>query len=178
MKNISIISFLLAMFLLAGCETTSTSSSGSDTAASSVGNGNPTLVFEYDESDPRMQMGGYNTINNEMDRFVYLEQNFEKVFNAALGDYNLDFQLFPAEKPANGSKVELTLLSFDSPSPIELEIRMWVMLKTGDTKKDFGVVRSRIVPQQPYTSGSIDRDLDKIYTDLGKKVLEKISGDL
>lgn len=178
MKNISIISIILAMLLFAGCETTSSSSNGPETAASSVGDGNLTLVIEYDESDPRMRSGGYNTINNELDRFMYLQKNFEDVFEAELSEYELDFQLFPAEKPANGSKLELTLLSFYSPSPIELEIRMWVTLKTGDKKKDLGVVSTRIVPQQPMTSGSIERDLDEIYSNVANKVLQKISGQL
>lgn len=178
MKSISISFLLIAVFFLAGCETTSTNSSEGNTAATAVGNGNPTLVIEYDESDPRLRRGSYNTINNEQDRFYYLERNFEKVLNKGLANTNLDFQLFPAREGDGDSVLELTLLSFDSPSPIELEIRMWVILKRGDEKKDFGVIRSRIVPQRPMTSGSIERDLDEIYTDLGQKVLSLIADEV
>lgn len=179
MKTIFLFPILLYMILLTGCQTTSdSSSSGSSTPATKYGSEvRTTLIFEYDESQLNNRPAPYNTINNELDRFNYLEQNFETVFREELSEYDLDFQLYPANVPENAVVLELTFLSLDSPSPIELELRMWIILSKGDKKMDFGVIRSRIVPQRPMTQGSVERDLNAIYTDAAKKILEKISAE-
>ncbi len=180
MKTFFLPSILLSVILLAGCQTTSDSSSSSGAAAAmeTGDSSKPTLFIEYHENQPRMRAERYNTINNEMDRFIYLERNFEKVLGEELSEYNLDFQLFPVRAPEGADVLELTFLSFDSPSPIEVELRLWVILKQGDKSKDFGITRVRAVPQRPMTSGSIERDLDSIYTDAAKQILNKISGEL
>jgi hypothetical protein len=180
MKTYFLFPVLLCMILLAGCQTTtdSTSSGSADSAMKSGSEAKARLIVEYDESQPNIRPARYNTIDNELDRFYYLEQNFEKIFREELSDYDLDFQFFPVDAPENANVLELTFLSLDSPSPIELELRMWVILKQGGKKTDFGVIRSRIVPQRPMTSGSIERDLDAIYTDAAKKVLEMIASEL
>ncbi len=171
---------MLNVLLLAGCQTTADKpSSSSATAATMAGNdAKARLIVEYDEPDPLNRPTRYNTIDNEMDRFNYLEQNFEKVFRKALSEYDLDFQLYPASATENATLLELSLLSFDSPSPAELELRMWVILRQGDKKTDLGIVRTRIVPQRPMTQSSIDRDLNAIYTNAAQQVLDKISAEL
>lgn len=180
MKTIFLFPILVSMILLAGCQTTSdSSSSGSSGPATKSGSeAKATLIIEYDESQPNNRPTPYNTIDNELDRFNYLEENFETVFRKELSEYDLDFQLYPARTPENAIVLELTFLSLDSPSPIELELRVWVILRQGDKKTDFGITRSRIVPLRPMTSGSIERDLDAIYTDAAEKVLEMISAEL
>ena len=179
MKNIFLVSALLNIILLAGCQTTSDNSSGSSgSAAASANASKSSLIVEYNENGLNQRPTRYNTIDNEFDRFYYLEQNFETVFRKGLGDYDLDFQLYPASFTGDGTLLELSLLSMDSPSPLELELRMWVMLRQGDAKKDFGIIRTVIVPQRPMTQSSIDRDLNTLFTDAAKLVLEKISAEL
>jgi hypothetical protein len=154
------------------------STSGQTGADSSTPAKKGVLIVEYDENMPNSRSASYNTINNEQDRFYYLEENAEKVFEKELSGYEFDFQLFPAKASEDANILELTMVSFYSPSPIELEIRVWVILKVDGKEKDFGITRSTIVPQRPMTSGSIERDLDKIYTDLATQIAKKIAGEL
>lgn len=178
MKKITQTPLLLSLLLLAGCQTTSDTSRNSSSSSASTGEPKARLVIVYDEAMQNPRPARYNTIDNEQDRFYYLEQNFEQVFQKKLSGYDLDFQLFPASPDEAATFLDLSLLSFDSPSPIELELRMWAILRQGETKTDFGVIRTRIVPQRPMTDGSIERDLNALYTNSAEQVLQKVSGVL
>jgi hypothetical protein len=137
-----------------------------------------TLYVEYRENNPQIRAARYNSINNELDRFNYLKRNYEKVLEDALPDYELVFQRFPIRAPEDATILELTFLSLRAPTRIELELRLWAKLKTGDSEEDFGITLSRIVPQRPVSSSSIDRDLDSIYTDSAKTVVKKVVAEM
>ena len=180
MKNIIFFPALLSLVLLAGCATTSSSSSGngSSTAISSGDSPEGVLHIEYIENQPRIRATRYNSMNNETDRFYYLESNFKKVFEKKLSNRVLDFQLFPGNFTEGEPVLVLNFISLDSPSRIELELRIWAVLKIGDEEKDFGITLSRTVPQRPASSSSIERDLDEIYTEAAKEIVKMVAEEL
>ncbi len=177
MKYIILFPAFLSLILSAGCVSSSSTSSDTSSAPamSSVDDSKVKLYIEYSESQPEIRATGYNKMNNENDRFYYLERNFEKVFGEKLSDYTLEFQQFPAKVPEGASVLELTFLSLNSPNRIELELRLWAILKQGSETEDFGVTLLRTVPQRPVTSGSIERDLDEIYSGAAKEIVRKVA---
>ena len=177
MKYLTLVSTLITLGLFTGRESTSSSSSDSDSASSMVPT-TGTLHIEYSENNPEIRAVGYNTINNETDRFYYLKRNYEKVLKKEFPGYALEFQRFPAKFPTDGPILELTFLGLRAPNRIELELRVWAKLKQGEEVDDFGITLSREVPQRPSTSSSVDRDLDRIYSSSAKSVAKKIKGAL
>jgi hypothetical protein len=171
MKYITFLSALLTLGLFTGCETTSESS-----ASSAVAYDGPTtkLYVEYRESNPRIGAVRYNSINNEMDRYYYFKKNFEDAAAQAMPQYELEFGRFPMNAPEGLDVLEITFLSLNAPTRIELEMRMWAILKLAGQEHDFGISLVRHVPQMAATSGSVDRDLDAIYTKVSDDIIKQV----
>ena len=178
MKYLSLFTAIFTLTLFAGCETSSRSSSDSSSASATGAEPIGKLYIEYNENNPEIRATGYNSLNNETDRFYYLKRNYEEVFKEELPEYELEFQRFPIKAPADATVLQLTFLSLRPPTRIELELRIWSKLKQGKEMNDFGITLSREVPQRPATSSSVDRDLDKIYSSSAKSIAEKVSGAL
>ena len=176
MKNTSSPAVLLLMIFFVGCE--SSPSSSSDNGSASIMGSKGKLYIEYRENNPEIRAARYNSINNETDRFYYMKQNFEKVFERELAGYELDFRRFPANLPGSATVLELTFLSLRASTPIELELRMWAILKQGGDEDDFRISVSRIVPQRPASSSSVNRDLNQIYSEMAKDVAKDLAESL
>ena len=134
----------------------------------------PTIYIEYREDNFYPERSRYNTMN-EQDRLYYLKRNFEKVFEKENWDVNFEYKLYPVDDREDVEVLEITLLSFDARNALELELRTWAKFRGKGVKEDFGVQSIRHVPSFVTTSGSIERDLDEIYTQLAKDIAQDLN---
>ncbi|MDG2171049.1 MAG: hypothetical protein P8L44_24335 [Opitutales bacterium] len=134
----------------------------------------PTIYVEYRENEFYPERSRYNTMN-EQDRFYYLKRNFEKVFAKEDWGVNFEFKLYPIDDMEDVEVLEITVLSFDSRNSIEVELRTWTKFRGKGVKEDFGVQSIRHAPSPVFTQGSIERDLNQIYTKLAKDIAKDLN---
>lgn len=137
-----------------------------------------TLYIEYREDLPEFRAPRYNSMNNELDRYHYLKKNFEKVFKAQAWPVNLEFQRFPAKTPEGAKVLHVNFLSLRSANPIELELRLYITVSEGGEKEDLAVTRVTHAPSPIFSSASIERDLDQIYTEAAEKIVPALNRTL
>jgi len=137
-----------------------------------------TITVEYRDSLDDIHEPRYNAMFNDTDRFYYFKRNFEKAFKKEKWPVRFEFKRFPINVPEDATVVEITFLSFKSPNRIELELRMWAKLNVGGEENDFGVKRIRHLPNPIYSSGTIDRDLHEMYTEVADEVVNDLKESL
>ena len=134
----------------------------------------PTIYVEYREDEFYPERSRYNTLN-EQDHLHYLKRNFEKVFEKEDWGVKFEYKLYPVNDKGDAEVLEITQLSFDARNRIEVELRTWAKFRGSKGEKDFGVQLVRHVPSAVMTSGSIERDLDEIYTKLAKQIAKDLN---
>ena len=134
----------------------------------------PTIYISYREDEFYPERSRYNTLN-EQDRLSYLKRNFEKVFEKQDWGVNFEYKLYPVDNKGDVEVLEITQLSFDARNRIEVELRTWAKFRGTDREEDFGVQSIRHSPSPVFTTGSVERDLDAIYTKLAKEIAEDLN---
>jgi hypothetical protein len=137
-----------------------------------------TIYVEYRENLVEIRAPRYNGLFNELDRYHYFKRNFEKAFENEEWPVRFEYGRFPIKVPDGATVLEVTFLSLKSHNRIELELRIWSKLNDGSDKNDFGIQLARHVPSPIYSSSSIDRDLDTIYSKAADRVVQKMNGSL
>lgn len=134
----------------------------------------PTIYVEYREDEFYPERSRYNTLN-EQDRLSYLKRNFEKVFEKEHWGVNFEYKLYPVDDKGDVDVLEITQLSFDARNRIEVELRTWAKFRGTEEEEDFGVQSIRHSPSLVFTSGSIERDLNEIYSKLAKRIARDLN---
>lgn len=134
----------------------------------------PVIVVEYREEEFYPERTRYNQIS-ELDRFHYLKQNFERVFAKEDWGVTFDYKLYPVSESESKEVLSIAMLSFNSRNPIEVELRTWAKFRGKGANEDFGVQSVRHAPSPVTTQGSIERDLNKIYTQLAKQIARELN---
>jgi hypothetical protein len=137
-----------------------------------------TLYVEYRENHNDFHVRGFDSMDNELDRFHYFQSNFKNAFEKEDWPVNIEISRFPINAPEGAKVLQITYLGLESKNRLEVELRLWANLKMGDQESDFGVRLVRHVPAPFLTSNSIDRDLDKMYTKAAAMVVEDLNKTL
>ena len=136
------------------------------------------LYVEYRENHNDFHVRGFDSMDNELDRFHYFKSNFKETLEKQDWPVDIEISRFPIKAPDGAKILRITYLGLESRNPIEIELRLWANLKFGEEESDFGVRLVRHVPSPILSSSSIDRDLDKIYTKAAAKVVEDLNNTL
>ncbi|MDA0350243.1 MAG: hypothetical protein O3C43_17260 [Verrucomicrobia bacterium] len=136
------------------------------------------LYVEYRENHNDFHVRGFDSMDNELDRFHYFKSNFKDAFEKQDWSVDIEVSRFPINAPEGAKVLRITYLGLKSSNSIEIELRLWANLKAGEKESDFGVVQVRHVPSPILSLSSIDRDLDKIYTEAAAKVVEELNKTL
>jgi hypothetical protein len=137
-----------------------------------------TLYVEYQENHNDQYIRGFDSMDNDLDRFHYFKSNIKDAFEKQDWSVNIEISRFPIKAPEGANVLRITYLGLESRNPIEIELRLWAKLTGADAKSDFGVRLVRHVPSPILSSSSIDRDLDKIYTKAAVKLVEDLNKTL
>ncbi len=137
-----------------------------------------TIYVEYRENHNDQYVRGYNSMNNELDRYHYFKSNFENTFTARGYPVNFEFSRFPVKAPEGAKVLRLTYLGLESFNPLEVQLRMWASLEERGEKTDFGIKLVRYTPRALPSSISVERDLDAIYTKAAQKVVSDLDSTI
>jgi len=132
------------------------------------------IIVEYREDEFYPERTRYNQIG-ELDRFHYLKRNFERVFAKEDWGVEFEYKLYPVKESEGKEILEIAMLTFNSRNPIEVELRTWAKFRGKGANEDFGVQSVRHAPSPFTTQGSIERDLDSIYSGLAKQIAKKLN---
>lgn len=137
-----------------------------------------TIYVEYIENHNDQYIRGYNSMNNELERFYYFKSNFENTLTSQGYPVNFEFSRFPIKAPEGAKVLRITYFGLESFTPLEVQLRIWASLKQGNEETDFGIKRVRHSPRALPSAISIERDLDAIYTKAAQKVVNDLDNTL
>lgn len=146
--------------------------------ATSADSSKETVYVEYRENHNDQYVRGYNSMNNEMDRFYYFKRNFEKTLTQKGYPVNFKFSRFPVKAPEGAKVLHITYLGLESINPLELQLRMWASLEEGNEGIDFGIKLVRHTPRALPSGISIERDLNVLYAKAAQKVVNDLDNTL